>query len=459
MSYEEIKENIGQIKEIIREIYVFTNQLEVIKNLEDRGDLSINAKEKKLLKDAIFSLERQLKILVNSIPGLVNNIKFHQKLIPEKTEGRIELKTATKEEKLVKIKYTPLDTRKEISITVSEGERKEFIDNISKSNLSIRQLKKKYTVSNEYNDLGKPSKYAKISNRYFKKLSDYLIKRGYFNNLNKDLRKINSPFVLRTYVSMIFLTILITFCASFFLLILLLFINFSIIPPFLELANDPLTLRFAEFFWIIIFFPFLVGFIFYFYPTNERANLGKKIDNELPFVAIHLSAIATSKLAIMEVFKVILVSGEYQYTNIEFRKFINLVNFQGQDPVTALKNTAKASPSARLRELLNGLATTITTGGDLHQFLDKHSESLLFDYKLEREKYTKTAETFMDIYISVGIAAPMIFLMLFIMMGSTGLLTNLVGFDAKTMGLLIMLGVVVLNTIFLVVLKLKQPPF
>jgi pilus assembly protein TadC len=455
MSYEEIKENIGQIKEIIREIYVFSNQLEVIKNLEDRGDLSINAKEKKLLKDAIFSLERQLRILVHSIPGLINNIKFHQKLI---VEGKTK-ENLPKEEKLVKIKYTPLDTRKEISLTVSEGERKDFVENISKSNLSIRLLKKKYTVSNQQNSFGKPSSYAKFSNRYFKGLSDYFIKRGYFNVLNKDLRKINSPFVLRTYVSMIFFTVLITFFASLFLMILLLFFNLTIVPPFLEPVIDSLTLRFAKIFWIIIFFPLLTGFIFYFYPTNERANLGKRIDNELPFVAIHLSAIATSKLAIMEIFKIILVSGEYQYTNIEFRKFINLVNFQGQDPVTALKNTAKASPSAKLRELLNGLATTITTGGDLHQFLNKHSETLLFDYRLEREKYTRTAETFMDIYISVGIAAPMIFLMLFIMMGSTGLLTNLVGFDSKTMGLLIMLGVVILNTVFLFVLKLKQPPF
>jgi hypothetical protein len=458
MSYEEIKENIGQIKEIIREMYVFTNQLEVIKNLEERGDLSINAKEKKLLKDAIFSLERQLRILVHSIPELVNKIGFHQKLIGEEKIKDIK-RQLPKEEKLVKIKYTPLDTRKEISITVSENERKDFMENISKSNLSIKQLKKKYTNSDEQNSFGKPSSYAKISNRYLKGLSDYFIKKGYFNTLNKDLRKINSPFVLRTYVSMLFFTVIITFFISFLLMILFLFVNLTVMPPFLEIVTDSLALRFAKIFWIIIFFPSLAGFIFYFYPTNERASLGKKIDNELPFVTIHLSAIATSKLAIMEVFKIILVSGEYQYTNIEFRKFINLVNFQGQDPVTALKNTAKASPSPKLRELLNGLATTITTGGDLHQFLDKHSEALLFDYRLEREKYTKTAETFMDIYISIGIAAPMIFLMLFIMMGSTGLLTNLVGFDAKTMGLLIMLGVILLNTIFLVILKLKQPPF
>jgi len=116
-----------------------------------------------------------------------------------------------------------------------------------------------------------------------------------------------------------------------------------------------------------------------------------------------------------------------------------------------------SSPSSKLRELLDGLATTITSGGDMHDFLDKHAETLLFDFRLEREKYTKTSETLMDIYISIVIAAPMIMLMLFVIMGSTGM--YFLGLTTEVMSFLIILSIVILNIGFLLFLRMKQPVF
>ena len=154
---------------------------------------------------------------------------------------------------------------------------------------------------------------------------------------------------------------------------------------------------------------------------------------------------------------IILRGEEYKYSNIEFRKIMNLVNFHGKNLVAALKEVAFTSPSPKLRELLNGIATTSTSGGNLSDFLNKHSESLLFDYRLERERYTRTSETFMDIYIAVVIAAPMILLMLFVIMGSTGTLGNFLGLSTNILSFLIILTIVLLNIIFLAFLKMKQP--
>jgi archaellum biogenesis protein FlaJ (TadC family) len=136
---------------------------------------------------------------------------------------------------------------------------------------------------------------------------------------------------------------------------------------------------------------------------------------------------------------------------------LNLINFQGYDLVTALKKISAASASTKLRAMLDGMATTITSGGDLHHFLDKHAETLLFDYKMERQKYTRTSETFMDIYISIVIAAPMILLMLFVIMASTGM--YFMGLTPDVMSILIILILITLNVLFLVFLKLKQPIF
>jgi len=167
---------------------------------------------------------------------------------------------------------------------------------------------------------------------------------------------------------MMLFTVFITFIASIFLFSLLLFFTISPLFPFIGFAGESILLRVVKFFWVLIAFPLLVGILMYYYPSNEGKNLGKKMDQELPFVTIHMSAIATSGVEPLSVFKIILKSAEYKYVNIELRKLMNLINFHGKDLVTALKATAKTSPSSKLADLLDGLSTSITSGGNLSDF-------------------------------------------------------------------------------------------
>lgn len=454
MNIEAIRENTKQMKEILRELYVFSKQFENIRELEIKSKVTIKEEEKRLLNDAISALLSQLKILNDSIPRLVQGIGFYKKLNPEDETTSQQLK-----EKLVQIEYNPPLARQKVSLTINEAEKKKFLENLSRSNLSIYKLKKKYASIEKEVSFGKPNYFAKMSNRFFRDYSINLVSKGYFDSLNRSLRKMNSPFVVSTYVSMIFFTVFIAFFFSIILVMILLFYNIGLTYPFLTLppAADTIFFRFIKFIWLILFIPAGVGMFMYISPSSEAKSLGNKINQELPFVAIHMSAIATSGVEPMSIFRIILKTEEYPNANLEFKKLMNLINFHGKDFVSALKETAKTSPSEKLKNLLDGLATTITSGGDLHQYLDKHADSLLFDYKLEREKYTKTSETYMDIYISIAIAAPMIFLMLFVIMGSTGTLTNYIGLDVSTLSILIILGIGFINVLFLLFLHLKQP--
>lgn len=453
MNIEAIKDNIMQMKEILRELYVFNNQMNNIKQLEARSKIVINNEEKKLLEDVLESLSKQLYILNGTLPRLVEGIGFYKKLNPE--EGQ----KPERGDKLIQIEYNPLLVKQKVSLTITDKDKKEFLQNLSRSNLSIYKLKKKYTNDNKQDSFGKPNPFAKLSNHFFKNLSMKLVSKNYFVNLNKDLRRMNSPFVVNTYVSMILFVSFLTFLFSIILFIVLLFYNISINYPFLipPPETDTIFLRFFKFIGLLVLLPIVSGFFMFIYPSSEAKNLGKKIDQELPFVVIHMSAIATSGVEPISIFKIILKNDEYKNTSVELRKLINLINFHGKDFVSALKETASTCPSDKLKNLLDGLATTITSGGDLHQHLDKHAESLLFDYKIEREKYTKTSETFMDIYISIVIAAPMIFLMLFVIMGSTGTLTSYINLPMNVLSMLIILAIAFINVIFLLFLHLKQP--
>ena len=95
----------------------------------------------------------------------------------------------------------------------------------------------------------------------------------------------------------------------------------------------------------------------------------------------------------------------------------------------------------------------MNSGGNLSEFFDKRAESLLFEHKIQKEKQTKTAETFMDMYISIVVAAPMIFMLLLMMMKISGLGISL---SVSMISLTMVLGVSMINIIFLAFLHLKQ---
>jgi len=74
---------------------------------------------------------------------------------------------------------------------------------------------------------------------------------------------------------------------------------------------------------------------------------------------------------------------------------------------------------------------------------------------LERQKYADLAGTFMDVYISILIAAPLVLMMMFIVMNVAGL--GMGGIGITTLLFLSVAGIAVANVVFLVVLNMKQP--
>ncbi len=444
MFIDELKGNLYQMRDISRELNIFYNHHKYFDHLKDQKIPTGSNLEKNLLEEAIASLNNQLRILNNSIQGIIEGISIDKKITDKTIESR----------DLTKIQYSTAD-ESTVLLVISQKDKNEFLENLNRSRLSINKLRKGY--STEPTGIRKSNLYAKSANFLFRNISNKLLTKGYFKNLNRDLRKINSRFVTVTYVSIIFFTSLSFFISSIFLFTLLLFFNFSLTYPFISFTEEIILIRAIKLFWILIAFPVISGFLVFIYPSSEARNLGFRINQELPFVTIHMSAIASSGVEPDKIFEIILKSEEYKYTRIEFKKLTNLVNFHGEDIVSALLKISSSSPSDKLRELLNGLAITTKIGGDLHMYLDKHAESMLFDYKLEREKYIRISETFMDIYISIAIATPMILLMLFIIIGSTGLTGGLFNLSLNVLSLLLIMIIVLLNLFFLLLLGLKQP--
>jgi len=221
-------------------------------------------------------------------------------------------------------------------------------------------------------------------------------------------------------------------------------IDFSSINPVLHLLKV---------IWFIPAVPIFTFLVLYFYPSAETASLKASLDYELPFAVIQMSAIAGADIEPSNIFRIIALSKEYPSIRNESKKLMNQINLYGYDLTTALRNIALVSPSKSWSELLTGIATTLRSGGNLDKYLSKKAESLLFEYRIKREKATKSAETFMDIYISVVIAAPMLMMLLLIMINVSNLGLNI---PTLVLSAIIILIVSLINVIFLVFLHISQ---
>ncbi len=421
------EENVQRIKELVfRERKTAGEFASMINYLKDA-----ESQEKKMLNSQIEKLKNSLKNINDELLNSLEETAVQKSLREEK-----EAVKGLEPEKREKIR--PEKSREKMS---------ELDREILKR---LKRKKEKAVVKKEK----KPSRYIKFANSLFGERVQALIKQKKLTTLERDLIKSNMEFTPVTYISVLILTTIISVIVG--LMVFGFFLFFNIIPefPIVTRAAEGFVARLSKVFWIIFVVPLGTFLFMYLYPSLEKKSLENKINQELPFATIHMAAISGSMIEPVKVFSIISTTKEYPKLEREFNKLLNEINIYGYDIVTALKNLAINCPSSKLAELFNGLATTITSGGDLFDFFEKRSQSLLFEYRLDKEKRTKAAETFMDIYISVVIAAPMILMLLLMMMKVSGLGVAL---STSTITLLVVGGVSIINVFFLIFLQLKQP--
>lgn len=439
--FDELRNLAKKQRETLDEINKYTS--EVIRNKYDQG-------EKALISSKIETLKKEIKKRNDDILERLKEINLSQNLAVSQRKDSLAKEEAPLEEEMYSLREDDSLKSKggrtyKIKELFVKGLEKQTLRRLRESKKKVSRIKKKKA--------NKKSGYSETASKVFSKFSKKLLKGESFKKMEKDLIKANLDYSPTGYISLILFTTLLSFIVGGFLFMFFLFFNIEATAPFVTRTLDTINVRFLKVFWLLFVIPIGTFIMMYVYPSLEKKAAEFKIDVELPFATIHMAAISGSMINPIKIFEILILTKEYKALEKEFTKLLNEINIYGVDFVSALKDTANHTPSKALAELLNGLATTINSGGDLPNFFEKRSETLLFDYRLQREKATKASETFMDIYISVVIAAPMILMLLLMMMKISGLgLSASVG----TITLVMILGVVVINIVFLAFLHLKK---
>jgi len=415
MSLDDLKANILESKKIVLNIQNLRQQLKYS-----------NPKVRSLIMANVNSSFSRLALINRAIPDILKSISAVKKL----TSAPVK---EAPEKKVINFKYTSLNSGSASVIALKKEDKAKFLKELS---LSESSLKKVNNTKGTNQDIT-PNLLAIISTKIFGRLTTKYVDN--FSDLKKDLQESNSRFLLPTYLS-------IALFISFF------FFFLSIVVMGVLAISGVSVL---SYFWVPLLLLLVLPTGFYLMPTLSKSAVDKEITNELPFAVIYMSAIAGSNIEPTKIFKVISQSSEYKNIGIEMKKIISQVEVYGYDLVTALKNVAKVTINLRFSELLNGMATNISSGSSLKNYLDKKAENLLMDYKLERNRYNEVAATFMDVYISVLITAPLILVMLVVIMDLTSL--KLGNLSTESLLIISISLVALVNVFFLIFLQIKQP--
>lgn len=281
--------------------------------------------------------------------------------------------------------------------------------------------------------------YNAVATVLFGGLTDRFAKN--FDFLRESLPRADIRIPFRTYLSAVFLNTIIVYLFSL--------VFFTMIATFLEvkLAQRLMLMGYLPLILAGVAFGLLV-----IYPHQKVASRRKNIDINLPFALTHMAAISESGVPPYMIFKLLSNFDEYGEIAREMKVLVRNIDTYGIDPLTAVREMAKRTPSNQLCQILLGIISATESGGDLKTYIKNAGGQAMFEWKLKREKFMQQLSAYAEFYTGILIAAPLFIIALFAVMNM--IQPNIAGFDILTLTKLsIYILVPFLNAGFLLFLR------
>ncbi len=205
-----------------------------------------------------------------------------------------------------------------------------------------------------------------------------------FKGFKKTLKRANMKISIYEYLSMIMFTLF---------LITIFFLGFFFVLYY--------YFRLNIFFLIILPITLLIAFlILYMYPGFVASNRRRDIESKLAYSVTYMSAMAEAGVAPIIIFENIAKSPLYGEITEEAKNIAIESKIFGKDIVSVLADYSFVTPSKKFSDLLQGIVTTIRSGGDLNVYLKNKADGIMFDYRETRKEFTDTLGIYSEIFIS-----------------------------------------------------------
>jgi len=266
-----------------------------------------------------------------------------------------------------------------------------------------------------------------------------------FQELHIQLKKGGVLIAFKAYIAYMMLTSIIAFTAAFTLSFILLPLLTGVL--ILSVMNLLFSLTLAASAAMVTLLAM------YLYPGMKASSRTGPIDRNLPYVTNFLTLLSSSNVPPSLIFESMAKIDTLKAVRQEFSNIVRDIEIFGNDLMTSIVDNAKLTPSDQLREILLGYVATIRTGGNPTDYLKITSDKITKERMGKLDLILESLSALAEIYIMLLVAAPLLFVVLFVTLGMIGS-GSIGGFSMSTLlYLLTYLGIPIMGAVMMVMLS------
>jgi len=147
-------------------------------------------------------------------------------------------------------------------------------------------------------------------------------------------------------------------------------------------------------------------------PHSVARSRKKRIDALMPVTIGFAATMASADIPIDHIFEVLSESSDYGEVAREAKYIWISTSLFGKDIITSIKDAIIYTPSVKFSEFLQGIVTTVTSGGDLKDYLVTRARRYQSELNNEVKKNVDSIGIVAESYITVGVAFPLIMIII-----------------------------------------------
>jgi flagellar protein FlaJ len=180
----------------------------------------------------------------------------------------------------------------------------------------------------------------------------------------------------------------------------------------------------TEHFMTVLASPLIVGVVslvsFLYYPMSVADGIKAKLDKNMVYIINYMSVLAGAGVMTEDVFNSFAENKDTYGIRQSARSIVRDISMLGKDVISAIEAESKRTPSKKYFKLLNGLLGITKSGGDLKNYLEETAKHEQEVRRRELVDIVNKLNMAAEIYITLGIAFPVILVVLLSLMGIFG---------------------------------------
>jgi flagellar protein FlaJ len=152
--------------------------------------------------------------------------------------------------------------------------------------------------------------------------------------------------------------------------------------------------------------------IFLLYPGVEAGNRRRNIDASLPYAINYITSMSTAGIPPAEIFRLLGDSPIYGESHVEARYVAREIDIFGRDLIDALRLVSSSTPSARMKEFLQGAMASISSGGNLTDYFRTKADQYALENRQVQKLFLETLSLISESYVTAMVAGTLFLIIL-----------------------------------------------